>query len=162
VVPATDLYTPYCCNREALGDAHPDTIVTTYNLAELHSALGEEGAAKRLQEQLVRVHEQKQQSWEGPATARPTAQETESAGLGGGTLKVHKQVNSLRGAEAETTAAPTATQAKSTAKDATANNSMTAEQREKAAEEVAKAKRLAQPATRRKPQSPAAQALKAK
>jgi hypothetical protein len=138
--------------------------VTTYNLAELHSALGEEEAAKRLQEQLVRVHEQKQQSWEGPATARPTVQETQSAGLGGGTLKVHKQVNSLRGAEAETSAAPTATQANSTARDAndTANNNMTAEQREKAAEEVAKAKRLAQPATRRKPQSPAAQAMKAK
>lgn len=136
--------------------------MTTYNLAELHSALGEADAAKALQEHLVLVHESKSRQLGGPAVGEggassPFAVQTETAGLGGGKLKVHRQVNSFARAggkgQPEDPAAIAAQIAEREARERAESAVMSKEELARKQEAVLLANRPTKPATRKKPQS---------
>ena len=66
---------------KTLGDAHPDTIVSMHNLAELHLAMGDQAQSSMIQESIIKILEKSRNlkvPTEGPPPASPAPPQPES------------------------------------------------------------------------------------
>jgi anti-sigma factor ChrR (cupin superfamily) len=159
-----------------LGDKNNDTVVSAYNLAELYTAMGEVEQATALQEALVKNLEDRQSSQQtqqekdlaSSAGATATSQTAVAHSSGDNVLRIHKQINNLRGAEAPAPVVTPPAPSQMAGPEVTDGAEIVRQQMQRdqaearEAAERAKAKvppvtsatRPTKPATRRKPQQP--------